>query len=372
MDEADSCERAVVFFDEIDSLGGARSSDAHEMSNKLITQFLALLDGFDEKPSRALIVGATNRPGSLDPTLMRSGRFDRRIDFGLPSTEARRAILTATRPLSVERAVNLEHLAALTKEWCSADLRALWTQAFQFAHAEGRTIILELDCEVAIERISPGVRERRAERGGPVKWFKRKSADPMPNSEEGALRANSLREFVYLDEVSVYSLTSSPDQPPPVSVSESSSQSAGEVLAGQIDAGAQMLLKTSLKGELNSARSSGLQMQRQFNIQSQFARLHQSHQQSFALVARPFAGTAKSTSDLADALTALETQQLAVPATRLTRGVLTEIPVALRAHSAFDITAFTRALGSLITNHPELLNIPDLLPSDRVWRWESS
>jgi transitional endoplasmic reticulum ATPase len=162
MDEADSCERAVVFFDEIDSLGGARSSDAHEMSNKLITQFLALLDGFDEKPSRALIVGATNRPGSLDPTLMRSGRFDRRIDFGLPSAEARRAILAATRPLSVEPAIDLEHLAALTNGWCSADLRALWTQAFQFAHTEGRTVILELDCEVAIERISPRVRERRA------------------------------------------------------------------------------------------------------------------------------------------------------------------------------------------------------------------
>lgn len=90
MDEADNLDRAVVFFDEIDSLGGARNSNAHEMTNKLITQFLALLDGFDDKPGRALIVGATNRPEALDPTLLRSGRFDKRIDFELPDQAARR------------------------------------------------------------------------------------------------------------------------------------------------------------------------------------------------------------------------------------------------------------------------------------------
>lgn len=162
MDEADALERAVVFFDEIDSLGGARSSAAHEMSNKLITQFLALLDGFDEKPGRALIVGATNRPESLDPTLLRSGRFDRRINFQLPTRDAREAILSATKPAVADGDIDLETLAERTEFWCSADLRALWTQAFQFAHAEGRETILELDCEVAIERISPRVQERRS------------------------------------------------------------------------------------------------------------------------------------------------------------------------------------------------------------------
>lgn len=162
MDEADSLDRAIVFFDEIDSLGGARTADAHEMSNKLITQFLALLDGFDEKPGRALIVGATNRPEALDPTLLRSGRFDRRIDFTLPSSEARMAILAATRPESVDPRVDLARLAAQTESWCSADLRSMWTAAFQFAHSEGRSKVLELDCEVAVERIDPQVRQRRA------------------------------------------------------------------------------------------------------------------------------------------------------------------------------------------------------------------
>jgi transitional endoplasmic reticulum ATPase len=162
MDEADALQRAVVFFDEIDSLGGQRSSTAHEMSNKLITQFLALLDGFDVKPGRALIVGATNRPESLDPTLLRSGRFDRRINFYLPTADAREAILSATKPTVAEPDIDLKMLAELSESWCSADLRALWTQAFQFSHGEGREIILQLDCEVAIERISPRVQERRS------------------------------------------------------------------------------------------------------------------------------------------------------------------------------------------------------------------
>ena len=161
MDEADGLERAIVFFDEIDSLGGIRSSDAHEMSNKLITQFLALLDGFDEKPGRALIVGATNRPEALDPTLLRSGRFDRRIDFELPAAEAREAILRATEPEGVADSIDVRRLADRTENWCSADLRALWTQAFQFARSEGRSQILDLDCQVAVDRIAPQVRARR-------------------------------------------------------------------------------------------------------------------------------------------------------------------------------------------------------------------
>ena len=162
MDEADSLDRAVVFFDEIDSLGGVRSSDAHEMSNKLITQFLALLDGFDEKPGRALIVGATNRPEVLDPDNVALGTIRPKDRFDLPVADAREAILRATKPVDLSEDIDLHRLALMTETWCSADLRALWTQAFQFAHSERRKQILNLDCQVAIERISPHVRARRA------------------------------------------------------------------------------------------------------------------------------------------------------------------------------------------------------------------
>ncbi len=160
MDEADSIERAVVFFDEIDSLGAARSTLAHETSNKLITQFLTLMDGF-QTSRRALIMAATNRPEVLDPALLRSGRFDQRIDFGLPDVSARAAILRATSPHMVEPDLDAGRLASLTEGWCSADLRQMWTQAYQFARREDRKVILELDCEVAIARNGPAVRERR-------------------------------------------------------------------------------------------------------------------------------------------------------------------------------------------------------------------
>lgn len=160
MDEADTVGRAVVFFDEIDSLGAARSTSAHEMSNKLITQFLTLMDGF-QTSRRALILAATNRPEVLDPALLRSGRFDQRIDFGLPDASARAAILRATRPQMVELDLDVGRLAGLTEGWCSADLRQMWTQAHQFTRREGRTTILELDCEVAIARSETAIRERR-------------------------------------------------------------------------------------------------------------------------------------------------------------------------------------------------------------------
>ena len=95
--------------------------------------------------------------------MLRSGRFDRRIDFELPTIDAREAILRATRPKNLAEDIDLYRLAVLTETWCSADLRALWTRAFQFARSEGRTQILELDCEVAIERIAPQVLARHAQ-----------------------------------------------------------------------------------------------------------------------------------------------------------------------------------------------------------------
>lgn len=159
LDEADQCERAIVFFDEIDSVASARSDSSHEMSNKLITQFLTVLDGF--KARRSLVIGATNRPDSLDPTLLRTGRFDKRINFGLPDEAARAAILGATRPVHATPEVDYELLARETDQWCSADLRGLWNEANQFMTSEGRTSIITSDCRVAVQRLRPNVLERR-------------------------------------------------------------------------------------------------------------------------------------------------------------------------------------------------------------------
>lgn len=172
--------------------------------------------------------------------------------------------------------------------------------------------------------------------------------------------AGSLREFVYLDEVSVYSLTSAPDMPPPVTMSESADTSTGEVLTSQIAGGAPLVAKASIGGELNSSRSQGLQVQRQFNIQSQFARLHRMYRPTFLLTANAPDTKIKRTSDLDDALRQLEAEQRAIRATNLTRGALAELRVSLRAHHTFDVTAFIRIMAGLIKKYPELLQIKDV------------
>lgn len=172
--------------------------------------------------------------------------------------------------------------------------------------------------------------------------------------------AGSLREFVYLDEVSVYSLTSAPDMPPPIAMTESADSTAGEVLLAQIEGSAPLVAKASMSGELNSSRSNGLQVQRQFNIQSQFARLHGMYRPTFLLTAGALDAKITDATSLSDALLQLEGAQRAIRAANLTRGALAELRVSLSAHHTFDITAFMRLVTGLVKKYPELLQIRDV------------
>lgn len=196
-----------------------------------------------------------------------------------------------------------------------------------------------------------------------MKWFKRKpkASEAVPH-EEVTRTAGSLREFVYLDEVSVYSLTSAPDLPPPVTISESASRASGETLRGQLEAGGPVLAKANLGSEFNSSRSGGWEVQRQFNIQSQFARLHKLYGSSFLLSAGTDGVTKeiKRTDDLALALDRLSDHRRAVRSSDFTRGALAEMRVALRAHHMFDVTAFIKTAGNLIEKYPSLLGVRDM------------
>lgn len=193
-----------------------------------------------------------------------------------------------------------------------------------------------------------------------MKFFKRKPTNTATPPAPVIGTAGSLREFVYLDEVSVYSLTSAPDMPPPVTMSESADSSVGEALSAQIEGGAPLVAKANLRGELNSSRSSGLQVQRQFNIQSQFARLHGMYRPTFLLTANAVDTEIKGATGLSDALMQLEEAQRAVRAANLTRGALAELRVSLRAHHTFDIAVFMRLMSGLVKKYPELLQIRDV------------
>ncbi|KAI5856965.1 putative AAA family ATPase [Tricharina praecox] len=129
-DEARANQPSIIFFDEIDGLAPVRSSKQEQIHASIVSTLLALMDGMDGR-GQVVVIGATNRPDSVDPALRRPGRFDREFYFPLPTTEARRAILDIHSkgwepPLADEFK---DQLAKLTKGYGGADLRALCTEA---------------------------------------------------------------------------------------------------------------------------------------------------------------------------------------------------------------------------------------------------
>lgn len=117
---------AVMFFDEIEALGGKRQYTREATSSKLVSQFLAEMDGFAQNNSGVLVLGATNVPWAVDPAFRRPGRFDRTLFVPPPDRPARRSILEIllrTRPLESE--LPLDEVAGRTGGFSGADLQNL-------------------------------------------------------------------------------------------------------------------------------------------------------------------------------------------------------------------------------------------------------
>ncbi|KAG5510140.1 hypothetical protein JKF63_07036 [Porcisia hertigi] len=125
---------SIIFFDEVDGLAPMRHAKAEQTHTALVSTLLALLDGLEDR-GQVVVIGATNRPDTLDPALRRPGRFDRELVFPLPDAAARRHILTIqlakkTMPVNAaERAALLEDLVEMTEGYTGADLSALCTEA---------------------------------------------------------------------------------------------------------------------------------------------------------------------------------------------------------------------------------------------------
>lgn len=152
--------RAIIFFDEIDSIAERRSGDSHESSRKLVAQFLTLMDGFDDRGKSVVVIAATNRVESLDPALTRPGRFDWEIEFGLPTLPDRFEILKVRAgKLVTSGELPLEDVAVLTEGWSAAELTAIWTEAALVAAGDDRESISPEDLAMAYERVA--MRPRR-------------------------------------------------------------------------------------------------------------------------------------------------------------------------------------------------------------------
>lgn len=152
--------RAIIFFDEIDSIAERRTSESHEFSKRVVAQLLTLMDGLGDHSKGVMVIAATNRVEALDPALLRPGRFDWEIQFGMPNESDRLQILeVGSRRLSIAENLPLREIAALTETWSAAEVTSLWTEAAHVAAGERRGQIAGEDLARAFERVS--VRPRR-------------------------------------------------------------------------------------------------------------------------------------------------------------------------------------------------------------------
>lgn len=153
--------RAIIFFDEIDSIAERRTGESHEASKRLVAQLLTLMDGFDDKGKSVVVIAATNRVEALDPALTRPGRFDWEIEFGLPTMSDRYEILKVrASQLQTIGELPIEDIAAMTDGWSAADLTSIWTEAALVAAGDSRAVIAPEDVACAFERVAS--RPRRA------------------------------------------------------------------------------------------------------------------------------------------------------------------------------------------------------------------
>ncbi len=156
---------AIIFIDELDALGRARTSlssfgGGHDEKEQTLNQLLAELDGFD--PSIGIVLlGATNRPEVLDPALLRAGRFDRQVLVDRPDRRGREAILKVhSRKVKLAPALKLDQVAALTPGFSGADLANLVNEAALAATRRGAEEIRMDDFNVAVERIVAGLEKK--------------------------------------------------------------------------------------------------------------------------------------------------------------------------------------------------------------------
>jgi cell division protease FtsH len=153
--------KAIIFIDEIDSIGrkrGAGLGGGHDEREQTLNQILAEMDGF-ETSEGIVIVAATNRPDILDPALLRPGRFDRQVVVPLPEASERLAILKVhCRDKRVSPDVDLETIAKATPGMSGADLANLVNEAALYAVRRGSKVIERIDFENARDRVVMGAR----------------------------------------------------------------------------------------------------------------------------------------------------------------------------------------------------------------------
>ncbi|MBD6619904.1 ATP-dependent metallopeptidase FtsH/Yme1/Tma family protein [Komarekiella sp. 'clone 1'] len=155
----------IVFIDELDAIGKSRSSNGFYGGNdereQTLNQLLTEMDGFAAGDATVIVLAATNRPESLDPALLRPGRFDRQVLVDRPDLSGREAILKIhAQKVKLGDDVNLKAIATRTPGFAGADLANLVNEAALLAARNQRQTVAQEDFAEAIERVVAGLEKK--------------------------------------------------------------------------------------------------------------------------------------------------------------------------------------------------------------------
>ncbi len=146
---------SIIFIDELDAIAPKREEVTGEVERRVVAQLLALMDGLSGR-GNVIVIGATNRPGALDPALRRPGRFDREIEIGVTDKQGRYEIIQIhTRGMPLSEDVDLKKLADMTHGYTGADLSSLGRETAMKAL---RRYLPQINLEE--ERIPPSVLDK--------------------------------------------------------------------------------------------------------------------------------------------------------------------------------------------------------------------
>ena len=154
----------IVFIDELDALGKTRGTSVvggHDEREQTLNALLVEMDGFSSN-SGVIIMAATNRPETLDPALLRPGRFDRHVSVDRPDVRGREAILKVhISKVKLDESVNLKEIARITPGFVGADLANLVNEAALLAARGGKPAVTMLEFNEGVERVVAGLEKRQ-------------------------------------------------------------------------------------------------------------------------------------------------------------------------------------------------------------------
>ena len=194
-DKARQAQPCVLFMDELDSIAkhrGGAGGGGEGVNDRMLNQLLTEIDGVGSKKN-VFVIGATNRPDTIDPALIRGGRLDQLIYIGMPDFEARISVLKSSlRKSKVAPDVDLAQIAAVTEGYSGADLAEICQKTVQMAIRESVSQFNKEMTKLNAERM---MKERKGE---PIdeKYFEKRQADIEQQFQSGILTRKHFEQAV--------------------------------------------------------------------------------------------------------------------------------------------------------------------------------